>query len=285
MQPVRASLGLATVNWRLLGTAALWTLNGVGLAIIAVAFFAADVGFDWELYVEAGRRFQEGNLYDWGPQVSFRYSPVLAGLFAVIAPIGYVGWTALHFASLLTLPRRLALLCLASFPFWADIYNGNTMTFVVVSAVAGLRGNRLGAVIFLTLAMLMPRPLMLPIAIYLLWRMREIIPIFAVVLIAHATAVVASGWGEAWIANLVTRGADDLGSRGDFGPSLLFGPWWYPVGLASALFLLVRRRFGLASLAASPYWLSHYFLVLVLEAVPSTGERREAAVNEHGAPP
>jgi hypothetical protein len=256
------------VNWRLLGLAVVWTLNTVGLAVILLAFLNADVGFDWILFTEAGSRFAEGGLYDWAGTVSYRYSPVLAAFFAVITPIGYLGWSALHFGALLALPRRMAVFALVAFPFWADVYNGNTMTFVFVAAAAALAGSRAGALAFLALTILIPRPLMLPIAIWLLWKRRELILPFALIFLAHAGLVVASGWGDEWVANLLTRGTDDLANRGDFGPSRLIGLWWYPVGLVVAAWFAMRGRLGLASLAASPYWLSHYFLMLLLEIRP-----------------
>ena len=78
-----------------------------------------------------------------------RYSPLLAYFFAAVTPIGYWGWTALHFVALLGLPRRVALVALVSFPFWQDIYNGGVMTFILVSAVAALSGSRAGTVAFL----------------------------------------------------------------------------------------------------------------------------------------
>lgn len=264
--PVARALG--GVNWRLIGLVALWTLNAVGLAVMLLAFLNSDVGFDWILFTEAGRRFGEGGLYDWAETFSYRYSPVLAAFFALVTPIGYLGWSALHFLALLALPRRLAIVALVAFPFWADVYNGNTMTFVFVTAATALAGSRVGAVGFLALTILIPRPLMLPIAAWLLWKRRELLLPFALIFLAHAGLVAASGWGEDWIANLVSRGTDDLANRGDFGPSRIFGLWWYPAGLALAGWLTLSGRLGLASVLASPYSLSHYFLMLLLELRP-----------------
>lgn len=266
--PARLTVGSRPVNWRLMVLVTAWTLNGVGLTVIFLAFLQADVGFDWELFVEAGRRFTDGGLYDWSGPASYRYSPTLAVFLGAIAPIGYLGWTALHFVALLALPRRLALLTLLTFPFWSDVYNGNTMTFVFVAAVTALNGSRMGALAFLTLALLVPRPLMIPIAVWLLWTRRDLVLPFVAIFVLHAGLVLATGWGNEWIVNLVTRGTDDLGNRGDFGPSRLIGLWWYPLGLAAAAWLVRRRHFGFASLAASPYWLSHYFLMLLLEVRP-----------------
>jgi hypothetical protein len=49
-----------------------------------------------------------------------------------------------------------------------------------------------------------------------------------------------------------------------------------PIGLTLAAWLTWRGKLGLASLAASPYWLLHYFLILMLDT-------REVAVDRKGA--
>ncbi len=46
---------------------------------------------------------------------------------------------------------------------------GNTFTFVVVAAAFALRGSRFGALAFLALTALMPRPVQIPLALWLLW--------------------------------------------------------------------------------------------------------------------
>ena len=255
-------------RWRRLATRAAWVavagINAVLLAVVFAAFFAAPVAFDWDLFVEAGRRYFDGGLYDWAGIASYRYSPLFALLFAVITPIGFLGWSLLHVASLTILPWKLAAIAAVSAPFWYDVQNGNTMTFVVVAAYHALRGNRWGIGAFFVLTLLIPRPLMLPIAAWLLWRHRWILPFVAIVVL-HGALVWLTGWGPEWIDNLLSRGTDDLGNRGDFGPSQLLGIWWWPIGLVLAAWLTYRGRLGLASLLASPYWLLHYFQLLLLE--------------------
>jgi hypothetical protein len=235
------------------------------LGIIVAGFFLADVGFDWVLYTEAGRRVFEGSLYDWpDTPYAFRYSPVSAYLFAVLTPIGYLGWSALHVVSLAALPRRLAVLALVTFPFWSDVYNGNLTTFALVASVSALAGSRLGAGSLFALAILAPRPLVVPVVVWLLWKRPRLWWIFLAVFAAHAVLVLASGWGDEWVASFA-RSADDFAARVDFGPARFIGVAWVPIGLALAAWLTWRGRLGLASLAASPYWLLHYFLMLLLE--------------------
>lgn len=54
----------------------------------------------------------------------------------------------------------------------------------------------------------------------------------------------------------------------DTGPGRLIGPIWVPLGLAIAAVLTWRGRLGLASMAASPYWVDYYLLILLVEAIP-----------------
>jgi hypothetical protein len=246
------------------------------LGIIIAGFFFSDVGFDWALYKEAGRRVFEGGLYSWpGTPYAFRYSPVSAYLFAALTPLGYLGWSLLHIASLAALPRRLAILALVTFPFWADVYNGNLTTFAVVAAVAALAGSRFGAVSLFALAVLAPRPLVLPVILWLLWKRPNLRLIFVAVFVIHLALVLASGWGGEWLASF-SRSADDFAGRVDFGPARFIGVAWVPIGLALAAWLTWKGKLGLASLAASPYWLLHYFLMLMLD----TGE---VAMDREGA--
>jgi len=253
----RSRTSVPSIDWRLPFYGALWAVNAVLLVVTIAAFFAADVGVDWDVYVNGS----QGDLV-------YRYSPLLVPFFDLIAPIGYLGWTALHFAVLLLLPGRLALIALIMAPFWNDIYNGNTMTFVAVAAVLAVRGNRWGTLAFLTLAVLMPRPVMLPVLGYLLWTRREWVIPFAGIAAVHALAVVATGQWETWISTLVGTGLNDIGAGADLGPSRFLGLWWYPAGLAGALWLTVKGHIGWASIFATPYWLLPYGLMLLLEAVP-----------------
>ena len=248
--------------WRAYAWAAIATLNFILVAVTVAAFLYADVGVDWAIFTEAGQRFFSGDLYEW-EGLPYRYSPVLAPLFLV--PIGFAGWTALHFAALLALPRKVAAITVLSFPFWNDVYNGNTMTFVFVAAFLAVSGNRWGAYGFAALALLTPRPVMLPVLAWLLWRHREYVLPFGAMFVVHAAAVWATGWGPEWISHLIETGPRDIYAGHDLGPSQWFGLWWYPIGLAAATWLTWKGRLGLASIAVLPFWLMHYFLMLLLE--------------------
>ena len=266
---------LARVNpivRRALLTAA-WTANLVLVAITIYGFFVSDVGYDWQIYVEAGRRVGSGQLYAWEGTYAWSYSPLMAYAFAVLAPIGYVGWSVLHVASLGFLSRlrdwRLALIAALSWPFWGDLYNGNTMVFVFVAAAAALEGSGVGTLAYLVLCLLMPRPLMLPLLAWILWRRPAWrLPFGGLVLVAGLGAL-ATGEAGAWITSLTSVPDAVAASSRDVGPALLLGRWWLPLGAVLAIWLTIRGRIGLASMAASFYWLPQYLLMTLLELIPA----------------
>ncbi len=226
-------------------------------------------GADWTIFREAGQRaIHGGALYASEDNYAFRYSPLLAYLFAAIAPIGPLAWRALHVVAAVSLGWRspwLALAVLVSWPFWFDLEAGNLMLFVLVLGVWALVGRSWAIGGFLLLALLAPRPLMLPLAAWLLWTKPEWRIRFVGLFIVHAILVLATGWGPAWIGALVGS-STEIGSMLNYGPSRLIGVAWIPIGLVLAAVLTWRRRIGLASLAVSPYWLPYYFLMLFLEA-------------------
>jgi hypothetical protein len=237
------------------------------VALTISAFYVADVGYDWQIFVEAGRRVIDGGLYDWQGIYTYRYSPLAAYAFAVLAPIGFWGWSALHVGALLAMPSRwLALLTVFLWPFWADLYNGNTMTFVVVAGLAALAGSRIATGAFFILALLMPRPLVLPLLVWLLWTRPEWRWPFAAMFVVQAVLVVVLGFGPSWL-NALLHATEGV-AVADFGPAAFIGSWWLPIGLLLAALLTFSGRLGVASLAASPYWLPQYLLMLLLDLVP-----------------
>lgn len=200
----------------------------------------------------------------------FRWSPPAAWLWVyAVEPMGPLLWRVLHVVALAVLRRPLVIAFVAlSFPFWQDVKNGNIVTFVMVAAWAALAGSRWGTYAFLALAALVPRPLMLPVLAYLLWtRPWTRLPFAAMVGGVLSTSLIA-GQLLPFIERLRGTGADELMGRFDWGPSLLLGSAWLILGPILAIVFLWRRRFGLASLAAAPYWLQYYYLMLALELRP-----------------
>lgn len=221
---------------------------------------------DWHHFVEAGRRVGEGaGLYEFAADYGYRYSPVLAHLFGLIAPIGDTAWRLIHLVAALGMPSwPMRLVTLGSWPFWFDVEAGNVMVFVVLAAAWALRGNAVGMAAFITMAVLMPRPLMLPVLAWLLWRHRTWVLPFAGLVAIHGIAVAVTGWGDEWLAVLASS-SNEIGSPLNLGPSRWIGLWWLVAGIPLAAWLTLRGRVGWASLAISPYWLPYYLLMPVLE--------------------
>jgi hypothetical protein len=105
-----------------------------------------------------------------------------------------------------------------------QLAGGNTMIFVVVAGVLAFRGSRPAAVVYLALLFLMPRPLQVPLAVWLIWKMPEIRWPALIVFVVHAAVVLASGMAGDWFANM----AGHVSPLGNYGPSELIGtaPGW-----------------------------------------------------------
>jgi len=226
--------------------------------------------FDWENFIQAAARLDQGTLYEFDYPYAFRWSPVAAWILGFVTLMPVWLWQLLHLAVLPLLRSWwLVVACLVGYPLWFDIQTGNIMIFVAVTAVSAARGNGPATALFLALTILVPRPLMLPLAVWLLWHRPAWRLPFVAFFAAHAALVVVSGYAANWLVALTTVEAE-LTSDFNFGPSVLIGAVWIPIGAVLAVLLAWRSRLGLASLAASPYWLPYYFLMLLLEFVATT---------------
>ena len=221
---------------------------------------------DWVQYIEAAKRLHDGDLYAVTDSYAYRYSPLLAPVFGLLAPIGAVGWRVLHLVAAAALPSwPLRIAVLLSWPFWYDVETGNVMVFIFLAAAWALRANRLATGTYLLLAFLIPRPLMLPVAAWLLWQRPEWRIPFVAAFAAHALAVMATGWGLEWIGTIIAAGRD-ASLPSNVGPSRFIGTLpWIVIGAPLAAWLTLRGRVGLASVAASPYWLPYYLIMPLLE--------------------
>lgn len=114
------------------------------------------------------------------------------------------------------------------------------------------------------MTLLMPRPLMLPVAAsLLLYRPEWRIP-FALAFVGHAGAVLATGWADEWLTMLASS-TTETDSGLNLGPSRFIGLWWIALAFPAAAWLTWRGRLGWASLLAAPYWLPYYLLLPLLE--------------------
>jgi len=229
---------------------------------------AGSVAFDWRIFVEAGERFWAGSqrLYEVNDLYSFRHSPLFAMAMPAISWIGTMGIRILTVAAALALPTwPMRLLALASWPFVMDLQHGAMLAIVVFCGAWALRGHRWAVIGFVLLTVLSPRPLMIPVAAYLVWRQPWARwPALAIVL-AHAVGVAMTGYADDWIGMLGAVGTDGVEKMFNLSPSRFIGRWWLLVGVPLAAWLTLRGRVGFAALAISPYLLPHYLLFALLD--------------------
>lgn len=230
---------------------------------------AGSVAFDWRVFMEAGDRAWAGSRDLYDVTLGFRHSPVFAYAMPAIAWIGTLGVRLLALAAAAAMPTwPMRLLALASWPLAMDLQHGALITPIVLAAAWGLRGSRMGSIAFVVLTLLSPRPLMLPIAAFLLWRQPWLrLPALGLFTV-HGAGVLLSGYAFDWIQVLLTVGADMVGTLLNLSPSRFIGAWWFPVGAALATWLTYRGRVGLAALAVNPYVLPHYLLFALLDLDP-----------------
>jgi hypothetical protein len=226
------------------------------------------VAVDWMDFVHASEHVGSGTLYGFPYPYTFRWSPFAALAFGLIAPMGLLFWRLLHIAALAALRDWWLIgVALIAYPFWFDVETGNIMTFVVVLAVLAVRGSRIAGAAYLLLIILVPRPIQVPVAAWLLWRRPDLRLPFAAAFVLHTVAVFAVGYGNEWIGALLGSGSE-LGGTLNLAPSAVIGWLWIPISVALSVWFFSRGRLGLASVALSPYWLPYYLLMLLLELDP-----------------
>lgn len=270
--------------WRSLLLLCLAIPSVIWSAGLLVAIFVAGEPFDWWTFRHAAERAGTEGLYDWPPSTdeynyAFRYSPLFAWLMVPITALGLEVWRLLHVAVVPLLPWRVAVLTLLAWPFWEDVWSGNVMTFVVVAGFLALRGNRLGAAGFLVLALLVPRPLMLPLLAWLWWKHPEWRVAGAAIVAVTGLATLATGQAASFLS-VALRIDDGLTYSMNLSPSRFIGVWWVLAGAPLAAWLTWTGRVGWAALAISPYVLPYYLLVLLWEIDPRSLRALPGAIRQ-----
>jgi hypothetical protein len=230
----------------------------------------SQVGFsrtDWEI-LSAGARASAPFV-----ETEFRWNPLLLGPLSLLTAMPFGLWATLHFVAVAALPTwPLRILTLISWPFWQDVSTGNVMIFVLVTAVYAIRGQRWAVLTFWTITALIPRPLMLPLAAWLVWRRTDR---WAGLVLMVGIFLVGIAADDAWIRTLAASG-EDMANSYNWGPSALIGWAWVPLGIVGAAWLTRIGRLGLASLLASPYWLPYYLLMPLLDLDGAAARDRSA---------
>lgn len=242
--------------------------NFYAIIVTVPALLRGDlVGADWFTFTTAADLVGTDALYRFEGG-AYRHSPLFAYAFGVIAVLGPLTWRVLHILVLALLPTwRLAAISLLFFPFWADLFSGNVLTFAFVAAATAIAGSRIGTGAYLGLVALIPQPILLPVAAWLLWQRRSWRWPFIGAVAAHAIIVAVTGLGDDWLL-AVWGSALEIGAPIGIGPSRLIGWLWIPLGLGVAAWCTLRGRLGFASLYASPVWLHFDPLMVLLQLVP-----------------
>lgn len=242
-----AILGVALWNVSMLGSLVEWWRNGLA-------------GNDWSILatLDPAAPYAQGT--------GFRWSLPAAWIWAgVIVPMGFLTWALFHVAAVaLIRPAWVALVVLVSFPFWHDVVSGNMLTFAFVAGWWALAGNRWGIVAFCILAALVPRPLMIPVLAYLLWRQPIARATFLVAAAVVVGSALATGQLDDWIFKL-TRPYAEVEAAFNLAPSRFLGLSWLVVAWPLAAFAWLRGYVGIASVLFTPYLTPYYALFALLD--------------------
>jgi hypothetical protein len=223
---------------------------------------------DWMLWESLPAALEAGDPYQASAPVPYVWSPVMAWVMAfIVIHIGFWPWAALHMLVVPLLRSRAAMaLTLVTWGFWLDLGGGNTFVFAFVAAFLALRGSYPATLAFLALTILMPRPVQLPVALWLVASVPAARLPFVGMFAVHVVVVAATGLGPAWIEAMLSVGPGQ--HPYEIGPGRFLGVAWLVVGLPIAVWLWLRGRVGWAGIVASPYLLPQYLLMPILDLDP-----------------
>jgi hypothetical protein len=156
------------VNW---WYASLLILN---VGMVAATLYEFPRYADWKVIERAAGLAGTPELYDLAGTGTWVWSPLAAYAVKLIVPLGVDVWRLVLIGAALALPSWPArLVVLVSWPFWADLANGNILTVIFCAAVWTMRGSTLGTWAYLNLALLRPMPLLAPLCLWVFVRRPE----------------------------------------------------------------------------------------------------------------
>ena len=265
LTPSRPLAAIDPAWWRRLRIASLMLVAIVNAFLVVVSLFVTKLrATDWAIMQRAGDLAGSPELYELRGIDTFVWSPVSAYVLNLLDPLSFGAWQVILILGGLAMPTwRLRILVLISWPFWQDWIWGNLLTFIFLAAVYAWRGSRIGTVALFAFTLLIPRPLLVPMAGWILWKRPAWRLPFVAMFAVHAILVLWTGLGEEWIHTLTGVGPEFMDLPNNRGPSRHFGLWWFAVGAPLAVWLFHRGRVGWAGLAISPYvWAYYLFWVL-----------------------
>lgn len=237
---------------------------GVATTLIIAYPVVVPAGNDWRIMERAVLNLST-NPYESGTYV---YTPLLTHLFAwTLLPLGLWVTMAAHLAVLPLLRGPLLIAVVLATPaFWMTVALGNVFWFGIVFGLLALRGSRWAMIATVLMFVLLPRPIMLPLVAWLVWK--EPVARLPALAIAAAAVVLnlATGYADEWFTAALSFSADPrFRDAWDWGPTHALGSWWLIVGVPLAAWLTYRGQVGWAGLAMSPYLVPPAFLVLLFE--------------------
>lgn len=251
---------------------------GVNLGLSAYSLSqGVPLADDWALWSAIPAALAEGRLYATDTVLPMVWSPVMGWVMsAVVLSLGFWPWAVLHVAVVgLLRDPLLIVLTLVSWAFWMDVASANTYIFVFVSGALAVGGSRLASLAYLLLCLLMPRPVQLPLAMWLLLKQPDLRLPFVFLAAVHAATVLLSGYAADWVGAMASYAANPV----DIGPGHWIGAWWLLLGVPMAAVLLTKGHHGWAGLALSPYLLPQYLLMPLVELGHRTAKGERGGAN------
>lgn len=250
---------LPRVNWWL----ASFVCANLFLGLLSLHYFAH--GDDWRAIARAASLAGDPSLYAIdGSFTPFVWSPLAAYAVQPLVPLGLEGLRILLIASALAMPTwTLRIVVLSSWMFWTDLTTGNLLTPIFLSAVWAWRGSRIGTTAFLVGAVLIPRPLLLPMVAWIFWKRPEWRwPMLGLGVVALAGNL-ATGLVDEWVRTVIAVGPGLQDFTFNLSPTHLIGWWWMLVGVPLGAWLTWRGHVGWAGLAMSNYvWIYYLYWAL-----------------------
>ena len=250
--------------------AAIYIGLNLGLAAYSLSH-GVPLADDWALWSALPAAMDQGKLYATDTVLPMVWSPVMGWVMsAVVLGLGYWPWAALHVVVLALLRDPLLIvLALVSWAFWMDVASANTFVFVFVAGALAVGGSRIASLAYLALFLLMPRPVQIPLAIWLLMRRPSLRIPFALLAASHSLFVLMTGYAADWIGAMTSYAANPI----DLGPGHWIGAWWLLLGVPVAALFMLKGHHGWAGLSLSPYLLPQYLLMPLVELGHRTDRR------------
>lgn len=262
-----------------------WLALACALLAVGAVLYSAWDSVDLAVYVEAGRRFGAG-LSPYGfelPPIGalFRYSPMFAAGMAPLSGLPFpavaLGWRLVEVALLALSVRGLGWLGVAIVvnPLVVlDLSVANVGTLFTAAMIMVVRWPSVRTVtVYALLVLLIPKPTLLPVLAWGLWRVRAAwLPVGAVAAAGVALIALVPDFGHA-----ILTGDRIFGML----QNLAFVPAWLVAALMAMSVVLtvlsVRwpRLLGPASVLASPYYFSYSLVPLLVSLVPPASHARE----------